>query len=65
MDSTPGFAVDSDVKFSGVATNSVRAGFEIVPNRNDIRYYYRRMSYRVGAYYDESYYRWCACQEVE
>ena len=57
MDSTPGFAVDSDVKFSGVATNSVRAGFEIVPNRNDIRYYYRRMSYRVGAYYDESYYR--------
>ena len=57
MDNTPGFAVDSDVKFSGVATNSVRAGFEIVPNRNDIRYYRKRIAYRAGAYYDESYYR--------
>ena len=57
MESTPGFAVESDVNFSGVATNSVRAGFEIVPNRNDIRYYRKRMAYRAGAYYDESYYR--------
>ena len=37
MDNTAGFAVDSDVKFTNVATNSLRAGFEIVPNRNDIR----------------------------
>ena len=57
MDNTAGFAVDSDVKFTNVATNSLRAGFEIVPNRNDIRYYGKRMTYRAGAYYDESYYR--------
>ena len=56
MAGTAGFAVDSDVRFTNVATNSVRAGFEIVPNRNDIRYYRKRMAYRAGAYYDESYY---------
>lgn len=42
--------------FEAKTTNSVRAGFEYVPNRNDIRYYMKRCSYRVGAYYDESYY---------
>lgn len=40
---------------SGVG-QSVRAGFEITPNRNDIRYFFRRCTYRAGAYYDSSYY---------
>ena len=57
MDSAPGFSVDSDVKFTTTATNSFKAGFEIVPNRNDIRYYRKTMAYRAGLYYDESYYR--------
>ena len=57
MDSAPGFAVKSDVDFSTTATNSIRAGFEIVPNRNDIRYYGKRITYRAGAYYDQSYYK--------
>lgn len=52
-----GFSVDSDAFFSTTATNSFRAGFEIVPNRNDIRYYRKKIAYRVGAYYDQSYYR--------
>lgn len=52
-----GFAVDADVKFSTTATNSVRAGFEIVPNRNDIRYYRKKIAYRAGVYYDQSYYK--------
>ena len=57
MDSAPGFSVDSDVKFTTTATNSFKAGFEIVPNRNDNRYYRKTMAYRAGLYYDESYYR--------
>lgn len=57
MDSAPGFAVKSDVDFSTTATNSIRAGFEIVPNRNDIRYYGKRITYRAGVYYDQSYYK--------
>lgn len=57
MDKVLGFAVDADVKFSTTATNSIKAGFEIVPNRNDIRYYHKRMTYRAGVYYDQSYYR--------
>ena len=31
-------------------------GFEIVPNRNDIRYYFNRVAYRVGAYYKKDYF---------
>lgn len=34
---------------------SVRAGFEFVPNRYDIRYYFKRITYRCGVYYDRSY----------
>ncbi len=41
--------------YSSQAENSYRLGFEYIPNRYDIRYYYRRVSYRVGAYYNQSY----------
>ncbi len=44
--------------FEARSTNSVRAGFEIVPNRNDIRYYRRRIAYRAGVYYDQAYYKY-------
>ena len=40
---------------SGIG-QSIRAGFEITPNRNDIRYFFKRCTYRAGAYYDSSYY---------
>lgn len=43
--------------FTAAASHSFRAGFEIVPNRNDIRYYLRRCAYRAGVYYDKSYYK--------
>ena len=33
-----------------------RVGFEIVPNRNDIRYYFNHVAYRVGAYYKIDYF---------
>ncbi len=45
--------------FSTSVAQSVRIGFEIVPNRNDIRYYMRRCTYRAGVYYDQSYFKYC------
>ena len=57
FDSTPGFAVEGDSKFSSTVSQSFRAGFEIVPNRNDIRYYFKKCTYRAGAYFDQSYYK--------
>lgn len=57
FDRTPGFSVSGDSKFTSTVSQSFRAGFEIVPNRNDIRYYMKKCSYRVGAYYDQAYYK--------
>ena len=42
--------------FTSSVSQSFRAGFEIVPNRSDIRYYLKRCAYRAGVYYDQSYY---------
>lgn len=44
--------------FSTSVYQSFRAGFEIVPNRNDIRYYMKTCSYRAGVYYDREYYKY-------
>ena len=57
FDATQGFGVSGDSKFSSTVSQSFRAGFEIVPNRNDIRYYLRRCTYRAGLYYDQAYYK--------
>ena len=57
MDNAPGFSTVGGSVFSSSFSQSFRAGFEIVPNRNDIRYYLKRCAYRAGVYYDQSYYR--------
>ena len=57
FDKSAGFAVVGSSKFSSTVSDSFRAGFEITPNRNDIRHYMRRCSYRGGLYYDRSYYK--------
>ena len=58
FDSVNGFSVKSDTEtFTSTVSQSFRAGFEIVPNRNDIRYYLRKCAYRAGVYYDQSYYK--------
>lgn len=57
FDRVNGFKVSGQSVFSSTVSQSFRAGFEIVPNRNDIRYYFKRCSYRFGAYYDQSYYK--------
>lgn len=45
----------STYRFTPKVAESYRLGFEIVPNRYDIRYYSKRMAYRGGIYYDKSY----------
>ena len=57
MDTAPGFAVNGSMNFTSAVSQSFRAGFEIVPNRNDIRYYLKRCAYRAGAYFDQEYYK--------
>ena len=56
LESVRGFASNGDVVFSSGVSQSFRGGFEITPGRNDIRYYFRRCTYRAGAYYEQSYY---------
>ena len=57
MDTQAGFSSIGDAKFSSTVSHSFRAGFEYTPNRNDIRYYMRKCSYRGGFYYDKAYYK--------
>jgi hypothetical protein len=57
FDKVAGLGVSGDSKFSSTVSQSFRAGFEIVPNRNDIRYFFKRCAYRAGVYYDQSYYK--------
>ena len=57
FDAVRGFRNNGVHSFSTSVAQSVKAGFEITPNRNDIRYYLRRCTYRLGAYMDQSYYQ--------
>ena len=57
IDDEEGFSSLKYSKFSAEASNSIRAGFEFIPNRNDIRYYFKRCAYRAGVYYDQAYYK--------
>lgn len=57
LDKAEGFAVNGQSRFTNTVSQSFRAGFEYVPNRNDIRYYMRTCSYRIGFYYDQAYYK--------
>lgn len=42
--------------FAPSTTEDFRLGFEILPNRSDIRYYFKRCYYRAGAYYRKDYF---------
>ena len=57
FDAVRGFRNNGVYSFTTSKTQSFKAGFEITPNRNDIRYFMRRCTYRVGAYMDQSYYQ--------
>ena len=49
------FGDTSGDKFEAVNSSSFKVGFEYIPNRYDIRYYLKRVTYRFGAYYDKTY----------
>lgn len=57
MDKVAGFANVGEVIFTPAVANEFRAGFEITPNRNDLRHTLRRWTYRGGAYFKQSYYQ--------
>lgn len=57
LEAVTGFANVGETKFTTTFSQSLKAGFEFIPNRNDIRYYMRRCSYRGGVYYDRDYYK--------
>ena len=56
LDEVKGFSNVGDVTFSQSVGQAVRAGVAFTPNRNDIRYFMKRCTYRMGAYFDQSYY---------
>lgn len=61
LDTTPGFTGNinpgSNVSvFKTTISESYRFGLEYVPNRSDIRYYFKKVAYRAGAYYKKDYY---------
>lgn len=56
LDQVSGFSNVGDVVFAPGVGQSVRIGGEFTPNRNDIRYFLRRCTYRAGAYFEQSYY---------
>ena len=61
FDNTPGFRGNTSRSattsvFTATTTQAFRLGFEIVPNRSDIRYYFKKVAYRGGAYYKDEYY---------
>lgn len=41
--------------FTAATARYYKAGFELTPNKYDIRYYTKRVTYRAGAYYEQSY----------
>ena len=56
LDAVRGFRNNGTYPFAASVAQSVRAGWEFTPNRNDIRYFLRRCTYRVGGYFNQSYY---------
>ena len=57
FDAVRGFRNNGTYSFSSSVAQSFRGGFEFTPNRNDIRYRWKRCTYRMGAYMDQSYYQ--------
>lgn len=43
------------MNFTPHIARSFRVGFEYIPNMYDLKYYFKRVTYRVGAYYDQTY----------
>lgn len=59
LDKVEGFSLTTTdgTVFTNTVSQSFRLGMELTPNRNDIRYYLKRATYRLGAYYNTEYYK--------
>ena len=58
MATVDGFAnTNSAVPFSAAVRQSFRFGAEYTPDRYNVRYYSRRITYRAGAYFNNEYYK--------
>jgi hypothetical protein len=53
--SATNFSPTPGIDFSPATSHVFKAGFEYIPNRFDVRYYMKRVTYRGGAYYEKSY----------
>lgn len=53
--SNTSFKATPGVDFTPEAANSFKAGFEFIPNKYDIRYYLKRVTYRAGVHYENTY----------
>ena len=51
------FSPTPGVNFEPAMSRTLKAGLEFTPDRYSIRYFMRRWTYRLGAYYDKSYMR--------
>lgn len=49
------FLATPGVNFSSQTAQSFRLGVEYIPNKYDVRYYFKRVTYRAGFHYDQSY----------
>ena len=56
IDKVAGFANLSQRTFTATDAQAFRAGFELIPNINDVRYYMRRVSYKAGCYYKKEHF---------
>lgn len=59
IDQTKGLGVKG---FEASVAQSFNVGIEYTPNRNDVRYYMKRCTYRVGGYYSHDYYKYNGVQ---
>lgn len=52
-----GFSANGISTFAPAVSQAFRAGFEYTPSRNDLRYFLKTCTYRVGAYFRQDYYK--------
>lgn len=58
LDRDPFFCIDdSKTPFTTNVSQAFRAGIEYIPNRSDIRYYFKKVAYRAGVYHCIDYFR--------
>ncbi len=53
--SNSSFTATPGVDFKTAVSNTFKLGFEYTPNKYDVRYYFKRITYKGGGYYEKSY----------